>query len=73
MIRQNKMPESESVLGRVLNALMGNKKGEVREQKIDGSKLPDYDVVRRYLGPAGMVVTSESDGWFIKGVALTKE
>ncbi len=75
LIRQNKMPESESMLGRLLNGLFGEpkKKGVVRQQKIDGSELPEYDVVRHYLGPAGMQVTAEKDGWFLKGFTLNKE
>lgn len=74
LIRQNKMPESETMLARMLNVLFGEgKKGTTRAQKIDGSKLPEYQVVRRYLGPAGMQVTSEKDGWFLKGFTLSKE
>jgi len=73
LIRQGKMPQSETLLGRVLNSLFGaGKKGVVRAQKIDGAKLPDYGVVRRSLGPAGMTVTSEDEGWFFKGFLLTK-
>jgi hypothetical protein len=73
LIRQGKMPESETLLARLLNAGLGTgKRHEPREQKIDGSKLPEYDVVRRYLGPAGTVVGSLPDGWFIKGAMLTK-
>jgi hypothetical protein len=34
--------------------------------------MPDYDVVRRYLGSASVVVSSESDGWFFKGFTLKK-
>lgn len=74
LIRQNKMPESESLFARLLNVLFGEgKKGATRTQQIDGSKLPDYDVVRRFLGPAGMQVTSEPKGWFFKGFTLTKQ
>jgi hypothetical protein len=74
LIRQGKMPESETMLARLLNAIMGpSKKGTVRKQKLDGSKLPEYQVVRRYLGPAGILVTSEKDGWFAKGFLLPKE
>jgi hypothetical protein len=73
LIRQGKMPESESILGRLLNALFNqDDKKTMRQQKIDGSQLPDYEVVRRSLGPAGLIVTSESDGWFIKGFTLPK-
>ncbi|MFW5692642.1 MAG: hypothetical protein ACOCWL_00355, partial [Thermoguttaceae bacterium] len=73
LIRKGKMPESETLLARILNAgLCTGKRHELREQKIDGSKLPDFGVVRRYLGPAGTVFSSETDGWFIKGALLTK-
>lgn len=74
LVRQNKMPESETMLARLLNGLFGEgKKGQVRAQRIDGSQLPEYQVVRRYLGPAGMQTTTEPDGWFLKGFTLSKE
>ena len=74
LIRQNKMPQSETMLARLLNGLFGKgKKGATRAQKIDGSQLPEYQIVRRYLGPAGMQVSSEPDGWFLKGFTLSKE
>jgi hypothetical protein len=68
------MPESETMLARVLNSLSGaDKKGVPRKQKIDGHQMPDFDVVRRHLGPAGTYVVSEDAGWFIKGFMLSKE
>ena len=74
LIRQNKMPQGETMLARMLNVLFGEgKKGTPRAQKIDGSQLPEYQVVRRYLGPAGMQISSEKDGWFLKGFTLSKE
>jgi hypothetical protein len=74
LIRQGKMPESKTVLGRVLNRLLGpDEKGILRKQEIDGSKMPDFDAVRRYLGPSGMFVQSEEDGWFMAGCLLSKE
>lgn len=74
LIRQNKMPESETMMAKLLNGLFGEgKKGEVRHQRIDGRQLPDYQVVRRYLGPAGFQATSEQNGWFLKGFTLSKE
>lgn len=73
LIRAGKMPESETMLGRILNRLLEEPRAlEPREQKIDGSKLPSYDMVRRYLGPAGTFVTSRDDGWFITGFSLPK-
>ena len=73
LTRMNKMPQSESLFAKLLNGLFGDDKGDgTRKQKIDGRKLPDYQLVRRYLGPAGLQVTSEPEGWFLKGFTLTK-
>ena len=73
LIRQGRMPESETLLARMLNTVLGSgRREELRKQRIDGSKLPDFEVVRRYLGPAGAVITSEPNGWFAKGVILSK-
>ncbi len=74
LLRTGKMPESESLVGKLLNSLLGEgEEGVLRAQRIDGSKLPDYDMVRRYLGPAGMTMTSEATGWLLTGFTLTKE
>jgi hypothetical protein len=74
LIRQGKMPESQTMLGRVLNTILAPGKDETfRKQEIDGSKLPDFEVVRRHLGPAGLFGVSEDDGWFFKGFTLKKE
>jgi len=73
LIRQNKLPEAQTMLGWGLNRLLGaGDVGTSREAKFDGSKLPDFDAVRRFLGPAGLVVRRETNGWFIKGMTLTK-
>jgi hypothetical protein len=72
LIRQNKMSESESLRTRLLNGMFGGPKKGPRPQKIDGRQLPAYDVVRRYLGPAGLQTSSETDGWFLQGFTLTK-
>ena len=74
------MPPARDAEGRevgavrgVLNSVLGSgKKGIKRKQKIDGSKLPEYDFVRRYLGPAGLQMISEDNGWIVKGFLLKK-
>lgn len=74
LIRQGKMPEAETLLAKVLNRLMGpDEEGVLRDQEIDGSKMPEFDVVRRYLGPSGMYTKSEGNGWYITGLLLTKD
>lgn len=74
LIRQGKMPESESMLGRVLNRIFGpQEENVVRKPEIDGAKMPDYQIVRRYLGPAGLFVKSKEDGWFVTGIMVSKQ
>ena len=76
LLRQGKMPEAETLLGRVLNRLLTSpedeEEGILRKQKIDGRQLPNFEMVRRYFSPAGMAVRSLEDGWFVAGVTLTK-
>ena len=76
LLRQGKMPESETLLGRMLNRLLtppdDEDEGILREQKIDGRTLPEFEMVRRYFGPAGTVIRSDEDGWFIVGATLSK-
>lgn len=73
MLRQNKMPESESLLGKLLNEMLGPEEEDtLRDQQLDGSKLPDYSQVQKYLGPAGMFFRSEEEGWSITGCLLSK-
>ncbi len=73
LIREGKMPESESMLGRFLNRLLGPDEEDVlRKQTIDGRQLPDFQAVRRYLGPAGLFMRSEQDGWYTTGLLLNK-
>jgi len=76
LLRQGKMPESETLLGRLLNRLLtppdDEDEGILRQQKIDGRKLPDFEMVRRYFGPAGSVIRSDKEGWMIVGATLTK-
>lgn len=74
LIRQGKMPESKTLLGKLLNELLGpDEKGILRKQKIDGSKMPEFDAVRRYLGPSGMSVRSVENGWYMTGCLLSQQ
>ncbi|MFW6169582.1 MAG: hypothetical protein ACODAD_03765 [Planctomycetota bacterium] len=74
LIRQGKMPEAKTLLGKLLNRLWGpDEEGILREQQVDGSKMPEFDAVRRYFGPSGMYVRSVEDGWFMAGCLLSKQ
>ncbi len=77
LIRQGKMPEAKTMLGKALNNMLTTEvertEGQLRKQRVDGSTLPSFEAVRRYFGPAGRVVRSDKDGWFVTGAILNKE
>jgi len=77
LIRQGKMPQAETMLGKMLNNLLTTEvergEGKTRKQRIDGGKLPNFEAVRRYFGPAGRSLRSELDGWVLSGAILSKE
>jgi hypothetical protein len=74
MFRLGKMPQNESVLGFVLNWLLApDDEGIDREQRYDGSKLPEYGEIRHYFRPSGFFVLSEKEGWFSTGCLLGRE
>ena len=72
LLRQGMMPQSETLLGRVLNEMLANEDA-IRQQKLDGSKLPPFEEVEQYFGPAGLIVSPEDDGWFIVGTMLSSD
>ncbi|MFO0871376.1 MAG: hypothetical protein U0935_20825 [Pirellulales bacterium] len=73
LIRQGKMPESETLFGKLLNKMLGpDEEGVLREQEIDGSKMPEFETMIKYLGAAGAYVRSQDDGWLIVGCLLKK-
>jgi len=73
LLRRGDMPRSKSLLGQVLNGLLGDgKPGSVREQRVDGSKLPEFETIRRYLGTAATAMESRPDGWYVVGLAVPK-
>jgi hypothetical protein len=74
LLRQGRMPEAESLLGKLLNHIFEpEEEGVLREQQIDGSKLPEFQVARRYLGPAGFYLRTVDDGWVVTACLISKE
>lgn len=73
LLKSGQMPEAKTMAGKMLNKIFGVAEGETREAKIDGSQLPDFEAVRRYLGPAGIAAVSEEDGWQVTGFTLNKQ
>lgn len=77
LLRQGKMPEAQTMLAKFLNNMLTTEvereEGIIRKQRIDGSRLPNFEAVRRYLGPAGRSLRSEPDGWIFTAAVLHKE
>ena len=77
MIRAGKMPQSKSMMGKLLNKILTTadeeKRGEPRRQRVNGANLPEFEAVRRYFGPHASVVRSDKDGWFVTSVLMNKE
>jgi hypothetical protein len=72
--QQGRLPEADTFLAHFINFLMGEEKeGVTRKPRLDGSKLPEYKIVERYLGPAGSFATSEKDGWLLVGFTTGDE
>jgi hypothetical protein len=71
LFKQGRLPESKGIVGRVLNRILApQEKGELRKQRFDAQKLPDFKVVRQYLGPAGASIQLDPDGWVCTLIAL---
>jgi hypothetical protein len=74
LLRLGKMPQSETIMGKFLNRALGTgEDGVLREQKIDGSKLPAFAKVEHYFAPAGFFVESTDNGWIVKGCLVNRE
>ncbi len=71
LFRQDKLPQSRSMLASVLDRLL-HSKSEVRdqEQKVKGDRLPPFADIKKYLMPTGAVVRTEKDGWSIQSFIL---
>ena len=75
LFRMGQLPMAETGLAQMLNSMLGPTEpgAPPREAELDASKLPDFQVVRRYLGPTAAYVQSEADGWFVVGYVLTRQ
>ena len=74
MLRVNKLPQAETMFARLLNAILDESPDDgVRENVIDGSKLPPYESIVKYLGPTGLFAQSEDNGWWVVGTLQVRE
>ena len=73
MIRQDRMAQSQALLGKLLNELLAPEEEEgTRRQMIDGTTLPEFDKIQHYFGTVGIYGASEANGYFIKGFTMER-
>jgi hypothetical protein len=74
LFKQGKLPAAETLLAGLLNALLGSGNNSTpRKPEFDGSKLPEFNSIKKYLGPGGLFAQSEDDGWWLVGCLLKKQ
>lgn len=71
--RAGKLEYAQTGVGRILSlSLSEEDKVKLREKKIDGSKLPPFEAVKKYLAPLGLLVQTTPTGWSITGLTYEK-
>ena len=73
LFRAGKLQESQSMLAHLLEHLLQNK-AEIQQKKptLDGSKLPPFESVSKYLQPSGVTVKTTDKGWEFGSVLLSQ-
>jgi hypothetical protein len=81
LLRAGRLRESRSLAGTMLRRMLegDGQSGEKsrpaatagqRQQKVDGSSLPEFEQIRHFFGVTGLGMQSTPDGWYLVGVGL---
>ena len=72
LLRRGELKQSDSVLAAIVRRLFKDSEDTPEEEdlKVDGAKLPAYDVLKEHLQPSGVTLKTEPDGWFLRGLML---
>lgn len=71
LYRTGKMAGSKTLLGRVFDLIWSEvEKDGKKFQPLDGSKLPAFEKIQKYMSPTGMVISNTPDGLFLLGFTL---
>lgn len=73
LFRAGKLQESQSMLASLLEHLLQNK-AEIQQKKpaVDGTKLPPFEAISKYLQPSGMTVKTTDKGWEFGALLLSQ-
>ncbi|MCE9607467.1 MAG: hypothetical protein K8U03_21480 [Planctomycetia bacterium] len=73
LFKAGKMAGSQTLLGRLFDLVWREAEKEGRTIKaLDGSKLPPFEKIQKYLSPTGMIISNSEDGLFLLGFTLEK-
>jgi hypothetical protein len=71
--RAGKLEYGQTGVGRILSlSLTEEDKVKLREKKIDGSKLPQFEEIKKYLSPMGLIVQTTPTGWSVTGLTYER-
>lgn len=70
LLRRGESLESGALLGRLVSQAI--EPSDLETPRIDGSKLPPFEKIRPFLGPAGLSMETVDNGWLIRGCLLRK-
>ncbi len=70
MFRLGRIKESSVPLAKALNGLLNDAEAGKTWKQLDGTKLPEFNAIRHYLGIGGGHMTSDPTGWFQLGFTV---
>jgi len=78
LLREGRLPESRGLAATMLMRVLDRDRADggpaagaaTRKQEVDGSSLPEFDLVRKYFGTTAAGMQSTPEGWYIVGVSL---
>lgn len=72
LFQECKMPDGGRTYQGLISSIALGELPEVEIPQLDGSKLPDFEMVEQYFGLAGLVGISTDEGWYLEGFLLKK-
>jgi hypothetical protein len=73
VFQKGEMPGAETLLGKLLDAILREEEKEgPREKKLDGTKLPPFAQIQKFLPPGGVTARLTPNGWSFLVLTLEK-
>ncbi|RMF40209.1 MAG: DUF3352 domain-containing protein [Planctomycetota bacterium] len=71
LFRHGKLRESQSMLATLLDRLLKDEEVREKNQVIEGSDLPEFDYIKKFLQPGATIVRTTPHGWSFGSVLLS--